>query len=45
MGKQSTRDNKNIFQVCREENGLTREKASDHKINIDLLNEEKKKLE
>ena len=29
MGKQSTRDNKNIFQVCREENGLTREKASE----------------
>lgn len=29
MGKQSTRENKNIYQLCREENGLTREKASE----------------
>lgn len=29
MGKQSTRENKNIYQLCREECGLTREKASD----------------
>ena len=29
MGKQSTRDNKNIYQICREERGLTREKASE----------------
>ena len=28
MGKRSVRENKNIYQVCREENGLTREKAS-----------------
>lgn len=29
MGKQSTRENKTIYQVCREEQGLTREKASE----------------
>ena len=29
MGKQSTRENKNIYQLCREEQGLTREKASE----------------
>lgn len=29
MGKQSTRENKNIYQLCREECGLTREKASE----------------
>lgn len=29
MGRQSTRENKNIYQICREERGLTREKASE----------------
>lgn len=29
MGKQSTRENKTIYQLCREERGLTREKASE----------------
>ena len=27
MGKQSTRENKTIYQLCREEKELTREKA------------------
>ena len=44
MGKQSTRENKNIYQLCREEQGLTREKASENNININLLNAEKEKL-
>ena len=29
MGKQSTRENKTIYQQCREEQGLTREKAAE----------------
>lgn len=29
MGRQSTRENKNIYQICREEQKLTREKASE----------------
>ena len=29
MGKQSTRENKNIYQLCREAQGLTRDKASE----------------
>ena len=29
MGRQSTRENKNIYQIAREEKGLTREKAAD----------------
>lgn len=29
MGKQSTRENKTIYQICREEQGLTREKAAE----------------
>ena len=29
MGKQSTRENKTIYHLCREEQGLTREKASE----------------
>lgn len=29
MGKQSTRENKNIYQLCREACGLTRDKASE----------------
>lgn len=29
MGRQSTRENKNIYQLSREEKGLTREKASE----------------
>ena len=28
MGKQSTRENKTIYQLCREEQGLTREKRA-----------------
>ena len=34
MGKQSTRENKNIYQLCREEQGLTREKASEKMAGI-----------
>ena len=29
MGRQSTRENKNVYQLAREEKGLTREKAAD----------------
>ena len=29
MGRRSTRDNKTIYQLCREETGLTREKAGE----------------
>ena len=29
MGKQSTRKNKTIYQICRETQGLTREKAAE----------------
>ncbi len=29
MGKRSTKENKNAYQICREELGLTREKASE----------------
>ena len=29
MGKQSTRKNKTIYQICREAQGLTREKAAE----------------
>ena len=29
MGKQSTRENKTIYQLCRESAGLTRAEASD----------------
>ena len=29
MGKQSTRENKTIYQICREEVGLTRLEASE----------------
>ena len=29
MGKQSTRENKTIYQICREEAGLTRAEASE----------------
>ena len=34
MGKQSTRVNKNIYQLCREERGFTREKASEEMVGI-----------
>ena len=30
MGKQSTRENKTIYQICREEAGLTRSEASEN---------------
>ena len=29
MGKKSTRENKNLYQICRDDAGLTREKASE----------------
>ena len=29
MGKQSTRENKTIYQICREKAGLTRSEASE----------------
>lgn len=34
MGKRSTRENKNIYQLCREKSELTREKASEKMIYI-----------
>lgn len=34
MGKRSTRENKNIYQLCREKTGLTREKASEKMVYI-----------
>lgn len=41
MGKQSTRENKNIYQLCREECGLTREKASENMTGISTSRIEK----
>ena len=41
MGKQSTRENKTIYQLCREEQGLTREKASEKMIGISASRIEK----
>lgn len=41
MGKQSTRENKNIYQLCREERGLTREKASESMVGISVSRIEK----
>ena len=41
MGKQSTRENKNIYQLCREEQGLTREKASEKMVGISASRIEK----
>lgn len=34
MGKQSTRENKTIYQLCREEQELTREKASENMTGV-----------
>lgn len=41
MGKQSTRENKNIFQQCREECCLTRDKASELMVGISASRIEK----
>ena len=41
MGKQSTRENKNIYQLCREERGLTREKASEEMVGVSASRIEK----
>jgi len=41
MGKQSTRENKTIYQLCREEQGLTREKASESMTGISASRIEK----
>lgn len=41
MGKQSTRKNKNIYQLCREECGLTREKASEKMVGVSVSRIEK----
>lgn len=41
MGKQSTRENKTIYQICREEQGLTREKASEKMIGVSASRIEK----
>ncbi|WP_320849503.1 hypothetical protein [Allisonella histaminiformans] len=41
MGKQSTRENKNIYQLCREAQGLTREKASENMEGISASRIEK----
>jgi DNA-binding XRE family transcriptional regulator len=38
MGKRSTRENKNVYQISREEAGLTREKAAEAlKVNLSTL--------
>ena len=41
MEKQSTRKNKNIYQLCREEQGLTREKASEKMTGVSASRIEK----
>lgn len=41
MGKQSTRKNKNIYQLCRESQGLTREKASEQMVGVSASRIEK----
>ena len=41
IGKQSTRENKNIYQLYREAQGLTREKASENMIGISASRIEK----
>lgn len=41
MGKQSTRENKNIYQLCREAQGLTREKASEKMFSVSASRIEK----
>ena len=41
MGKQSSRENKNIFQQCREAQGLTREKASENMVGVSASRIEK----
>ena len=41
MGKQSTRENKTIYQLCREECGLTREQASEAMAGVSLSRIEK----
>lgn len=41
MGKQSTREHKNIYQIYREECGLTREKASEQMVGISASKIEK----
>ena len=41
MGRQSTRENKNIYQLAREEKGLTREKAADRMPGISSARIEK----
>lgn len=41
MGKQSTRENKNIYQLCREECRLTREKASERMVGVSASRIEK----
>ena len=41
MGRQSTRENKNIYQLAREDKGLTREKAADRMSGISSARIEK----
>ena len=41
MGKQSTRENKDILQQCREAQGLTREKASENMVGVSASRIEK----
>ncbi|MCD8020428.1 MAG: helix-turn-helix transcriptional regulator [Clostridiales bacterium] len=41
MGKQSTRKNKNIYQLCREAQGFTREKASENMTGVSASRIEK----
>ena len=38
MGKQSTRENKTFYQICREEAGLTRSDASEKMTAVSDLN-------
>lgn len=41
MGKKSTRENKTIFQICREEKNLTRETASEKMAGVSASRIEK----
>lgn len=41
MGKKSTRENKNIYQICREDQGLTRDKASEMMTGVSAARIEK----
>ena len=44
MGKQSTRENKTIYQLCREAAGLTRAEASEKMVKEDKKEGKKKNI-